>query len=224
MRRRKYPERGKPSALQLRVGEWMYLLEGALESANITRWVLDRDAPPLPSSLSAKERTRAYEVSVVDEFHRLGQRTFERHGLSAMWERPILTGRRGRPESIDIALFDAADKTETRLEFGVYSAAKLKDDSEKLARLSAITLDDFPRTEGFVLLWSETRSLSNTAKELANASGRLTDAAGRVSSASVTHLATSSIDLFSSELDKPRVAVVGAFCVVPQPTTRAVRK
>lgn len=215
MRRRKYPERGKPSALQLRVGDWMYLLEGALESANITRWILDRDAPALPAGLSAKERTHAYEVSVVDEFHRLGQRTFERNGLSAMWERPILTGKRGRPESIDIALFDEASKTETRLEFGVYSAAKLKDDSEKLARLSTITLSDYPSTEGFVLLWSETKSLANTVKELANASRRFTDAAAKASPASVTHLATSSIDLFSSELGKPRVAVVAAFCVVP---------
>ncbi len=89
----------------------MYLLEGALESANITRWVLERGALEPPTSSSTSTRRSAYEVSVVDEFHRLGQPTFERQSVAAMWERPILTGKRGRPESIDIALFDSARKT-----------------------------------------------------------------------------------------------------------------
>lgn len=193
----------------------MYLLEGALESANITRWILDRDAPQLPSGLSAKERHHAFEVSVVDEFHRLGQRSFERSGQAAMWERPILTGRRGRPESIDIALFDQTAGAETRLEFGIYSATKLKEDSEKLARLAPSTLAGFPQTDGFVLLWSETTSLPNSGRELVKASAKFSAAAAKVTAATVTHLATSAIDLFSSELDKPRMATVAAFQVVP---------
>lgn len=193
----------------------MYLLEGALESANVTRWILDRDAPQLPSGLSAKERTHAYEVSVVDEFYRLGQRSFERRGLAAMWERPILSGRRGRPESIDIALFDEAAGIETRLEFGIYTQSKLKDDSEKLAKFAGSALSGYPQTEGFVLLWTETTSLPNSGVELARASTKFSAAAAKVTSTTVTHLATSAIDLFSSDLDKPRMATVAVFQVTP---------
>src|SRR5690606_8544255 len=114
LRRRRYAHRGQPQAHYDRVGEWVYLLEGALESANVTRWVLERGTPPLPEELSASQRKHAFEVTVVDEFHRLAQRSFERQEVAAMWERPFPTGKQGKPLSVDIALFDQANRRETR--------------------------------------------------------------------------------------------------------------
>ncbi len=47
----------------------------------------------------------------------------------------MLTGAAGRPKAIDVALFNARRREETRLEFGEYTRPKLRDDAAKLAGL-----------------------------------------------------------------------------------------
>jgi hypothetical protein len=217
VRRRRYAHAGQPKADHQRIGEWVYLLEGALESANITRWILERDALELPKELSQSERKHAYEVTVVDEFHRLAQRSFERQEVAAMWERPMLTGARGRPEAIDIALFDKGQGVESRLEFGLFTVGKLRSDAEKLASLSTRTLPSFSAIENYVLLWLERTTKPNSDAELRRNAKGFSEAAAKVEGARVEHVLTSAVDLFSSEINEPRVATIGLFEVTPAP-------
>lgn len=211
MRRRRYARAGQPRTDHQRIGEWVYLLEGAIESANVTRWILERGSVPLPTELADHDRKHSYEVTVVDEFHRLAQRSFERQGVAAMWERPILTGSRGRPESVDISLFDKTRSTETRLEFGLFTASKVRTNSEKLVGLGGRTLPNYSTLENYILLWVERTTKPNTDAELRANASVFTKAAVGVTGAKVAHLLTSAVDLFSSKENEPRVATIGLF-------------
>lgn len=94
------------------------LLQAAIEIANAERWALEIGDAPAPPSLQQTLRRSAYEVTVVDVLHRVARRYFDQHGYRAVWERAFLTGQRGRPESVDISLFESATGSETRIELG----------------------------------------------------------------------------------------------------------
>ena len=53
------------------------LLQASIEIANTERWALERGEKPAPAALGGMLRTGAYEVTVVDRFHRLARRYFE---------------------------------------------------------------------------------------------------------------------------------------------------
>lgn len=162
-----------------RADEWADLLEGALESANVTRWVLERGQTKGPTGIGGTLRKHAFEVSVVDQFHRLAQSWFARADVAAVWERPFPTGKRGKPLAVDIALFNETKKIESRLEFGSYTKTKLRDDARKLADLQDTSLAGYPKVENFVLLWEEHADKENSRDNLIAASRTFTGMLGR---------------------------------------------
>lgn len=82
---------------------------------------------------------------------RLGAVSFAAHGSEAVWERSFPTGKKGRPLSVDVCLFNAKRNEEARVEFGVYTLAKLRSDAKKLAvDLSAA---EPHKVSNFVMLW-----------------------------------------------------------------------
>lgn len=195
------------------------LLQASIEIANAERWALEIGDLPTPAGLQPNLRRSAYEVTVVDVLHRVARRYFDRLGYRAVWERPFRTGSRGRPESVDIALFDSASQREVRLELGLYSAAKLRDDSQKLARLSTTPLDGFGTIENILLLWevTEEKLVQATARD---AMRKFKVDAASALAAGATHrvapLLASSVDLFVAESGAGRRATAGLFELVPQ--------
>ncbi|GAB4097190.1 hypothetical protein GCM10028787_26650 [Brachybacterium horti] len=122
--------------------ELLMLTEAALELTNVNRWAQDRvmseslrknDTPNItPADLRKKAKKFQYETEVVDAFLQLGAQSFALHGSEALWERPMNTGARGRPKSIDVALFNGNKAEESRIEFGAFSSKKVRDDATKL--------------------------------------------------------------------------------------------
>jgi hypothetical protein len=196
------------------------LLQATIEIANTERWALELGELAAPAEIASMLRKSAYEVTVVDQFHRVARRYFERAGYRAVWERPFPTGARGRPASVDIALFNNATESELRLELGVYSRAKLKLDSEKLAALSGDALNEYPDVVNMLMLW-EVRSTKLTAAEATKAMKRFKRDASLISNAgyAIDPLLASAVDLFVAESDDHRHAVVGLFEVKSQQTT-----
>lgn len=143
------------------------LLQAAIEIANTERWALERGEQSAPAALAGMLRKTAYEVTVVDGFHRIARRYFERGGYRAVWERPFPMGGKGRPLAVDVALF-GADNTETRIELGIYSQTKLKSDAEKLHKLATETLPNYPNVVSRLALW-EIKSTKLTAKKATDA-------------------------------------------------------
>lgn len=90
--------------------------KGPIELANVERWVLEHGEADPPSGLSGAPRKSAYEVTVVDRFHRLARRDFERRGYVTVWERPLTTGNVARPKVIDVSLRTAL--AQFRLDLG----------------------------------------------------------------------------------------------------------
>lgn len=142
--------------------ELVMLTQAAITLTNVQRWAQRRtlqiasersgevEATVVPAAIRDAAKTKQYEVSVVDAFIQLGAQSFALHGSEAVWERPFLTGGRGRPVAVDVALFNAARSEESRLEFGEYSRRKLSDDSRKLARLP---IDGGLRVTNYLILW-----------------------------------------------------------------------
>ncbi|KRF35532.1 hypothetical protein ASG96_19105 [Terrabacter sp. Soil810] len=154
-------------------------MQGAIESVDAERFVLERDQREAPQELSEYARAGSYEVSVVGRFHTLAQRWLERQKLAAVWERPVAkrTSGSGRHPTIDISLFgevapvndgDPPTKREVRLEFGFFEIAspkrpstrrvdpsKLRGDAEKLFDLRAATspVAGPIEIENYILLW-----------------------------------------------------------------------
>jgi hypothetical protein len=212
-----FPGRGRPPKdIAQGLEELVMLTQAALSIVNTQRRVLDRDAMQLSPGLRASKRDASYEVTVVDQFYQLGQRHFERRGISAMWERPFRTGERGRPTAVDISLFYESEEREVRVEFGRYTKAKLKSDAKKLLALDAETEAGFTNIINYLVLWEE-RSSALTRGALRGQLERFRGHAENVSDHDmlVELLMASSVDLFAERHDQHRVADIGLFRVVP---------
>ncbi|PWD51222.1 hypothetical protein C8046_11730 [Serinibacter arcticus] len=115
----------------------------AIAGASIERWALAQVAKnqrlklssSVPADLRESAKKRQYEVAVVEAFLRLGAQSFAAHGSEALWERQFRTGQRGRPKSVDVALFNEKRMEEAWIEFGEFSSSKLRTDAAKLLAL-----------------------------------------------------------------------------------------
>ena len=163
------------------LNELLMLTEASISLTNIQRWTQERvteealnnlegggRASIVPGTLRNSSKTAQYETEVVDTFLHISAQSFAYHGSEALWERPIRTGKRGRPISIDVSLFNAEKGEEARIEFGFYSKTKLRQDSDKLWQIQAAAVDNIPNmtVANFLILWQ----LSNgrASKETAN--------------------------------------------------------
>ena len=188
------------------------LLQASLAISNTERWALEWGDNDPPAALKGLLRTDAYEVAVVDSFHRIARRYFEQNGYYAAWERPFPTGQQGRPYSVDVSLFHSASGTEVRLELGGYTKAKLKSDAKKLHDLTSQTLSGFGTVQNHVLLW-DLMSSRLTEKAATRAMKKFKSHAADVSTGGllVEPLVASAIDLFVAEPGKHKHAVVALF-------------
>ncbi|PPH21976.1 hypothetical protein C5C99_05410 [Rathayibacter sp. AY1C4] len=176
-----YGSRGRPTNTAINLEELVLILQGAIESVDAERFVLERDEAEIPPQLRTFARSSSYEVSVVGRFHTLAQRWAERQRLSAFWERPVTHRAEGsgRQPTIDISLFGAppapaapgvtpSRRREVRLEFGFFKVAspqrertrrvdhaKIKLDAEKLHQLMGETapVPGLFEVENYMLLW-----------------------------------------------------------------------
>ena len=141
--------------------ELVMLTQAAVTITNVERWAQERTLEiaaerggtyesVVPPDVRVSAKRLQYEVSVVDEFLRLAAHSFALNGSEAVWERPFRTGVRGRPPTIDVALFNARRREESRIEFGYYSKAKLRDDARKLADLP---VEGGLRVTNYLILW-----------------------------------------------------------------------
>lgn len=190
--------------------------------------MLPRECRSSVQSRLTAEANNSYEVTVVDRFFTLSQRAFERRGQQALWERTFpkpttATERRGRRKSIDIALFDAADATETRLEFGFFSPGKVQDDAAKLHDLAGNTAPGYANPpKNYLILWLEladeklARNMDSRKKAFGDAANAATTAA---SGYAVALRIASGVDVFSEVKGKSRVTYVALFEVVPDPAS-----
>jgi hypothetical protein len=144
------------------------LTQAAISITNVQRWSQERGVEvalarsqsageegtftsAVPEQVRERAKRTQYEVSVVDAFISLGSQSFAFHGTEAVWERPLPTGDRGRPPSIDVSLFNASRNEESRIEFGQYSSSKLKSDATKLADLKSRS--DGHTITNYLILW-----------------------------------------------------------------------
>jgi hypothetical protein len=213
MRRVVHPAAGKPPTLTSELEEFLVLLQGAIELANVERWVLEHGEDDAPEGLNGLLRRNAYEVTVVDRFHRLARRDFERRGYVGVWERPLQTGLAGRPKAIDVSLFDVKAKEEVRLELGLYTKTKLRSDAKKLlAERTNGLIDGYSVTRNLLALWQlreqkTTQAVARTWMARFNADA----SAVSTSSMTVTPLVASTMDLFVAEANRARYAVAALF-------------
>jgi hypothetical protein len=194
--------------------ELVMLLQASIELAHTERWALERGELAAPPEIASRLRTDAYEVTVVDQFQRVARRFFERNGYRAVWERPFHTGRPGHPASVDIAAFNNGSEHELRIELGVYSKAKLRDDSRKLAALAHQTLADYPDVVNILLLWA-LRKTKLTRAETTRVMDQFKDHCELATGddCGVEVLISSSADLFEPEAKHHRHVTVGLFKV-----------
>jgi hypothetical protein len=195
------------------------LLQASIEIANAERWALEIGDTPAPASLQQSLRRSAYEVTVVDALHRVARRYFDQHDYRAVWERPFQTGMRGRPESIDISLFEIAAERETRLELGLYSKSKLSEDAKKLARLTLTALEGYGTILNLLMLWeiNEERLTADTARTtMAKFKAHSNGLVIEHGTYAIVPLLASSVDLFVARSGASRHATVGLFSVMPQ--------
>lgn len=227
MRFVEYPTAGPPPALTNELEELVVLTHGAVEATNVERWALQFGAPPAPDLVGALRRS-AYETDVVGTIHTLAQRYWERRGEAAVWERPFPTGQRGRPPAVDIALFNAATGTETRIEFGLCSVTaagnltrtKLAEDVEKLVDLAPSTLDNYPNVRNYVILWHQFRGPRLTMTKARRVAVRrmfvdfAASVTDRLEGAAVTMMMVSGGPLFSETANLRHWVAVGLFSVI----------
>lgn len=192
----------------------MYV-QASIELSHTERWALERGELPAPSEIADYLRTDAYEVSVVDQLHRIARRFFERNGYRSVWERPFRTGLRGHPSSVDVAAFNSATRTELRIELGTYSRSKLRKEAEKLAYLTSETITECPNVVNLLLLWKMDKTKLTRAKAKHELE-RFANDALLVSgdSHTVKVWLSSSADLFQAEDRQHRKVTVGLFQVV----------
>lgn len=153
------------------LNELVMLMEAAVALANVERWVQESVSAAaraktgssiLTDAIKNAGKRDSYEVSVVDGFMRLGAVSFAAHGSEAVWERSFPTGKKGRPLSVDVCLFNGKRNEEARVEFGLYTLSKLRSDAKKLALdLSAA---EPHAVSNFVMLW-RTRESGVTATD-----------------------------------------------------------
>lgn len=212
MRFTRYPGRGKPPALTQTLDELVMLIQASLSIANTERWALEHGEQPPPQVLAGLLRDSAYEVTVVDHFHRFARRHFERGGDRAVWERPFPTGRQGRPPSVDVSLFNAQGASETRIELGIYNKAKLSLEAAKLQGLATTTAAGYPTIRNLIALW-EVRHSRLTKTEATSAMKKFKADATKVSTSAftVSPLLASAVTLFAPDPKKGRYAVVALF-------------
>jgi hypothetical protein len=217
MRYRRYPSRGRPPALTEALDELVMLLQASIEIANAERWALEIGDLPVPANLQQSMRRSAYEVTVVDALHRIARRYFDQHGYRAVWERAFQTGRRGRPESIDISLFNTAAQQEIRLELGLYSKSKLREDARKLARLTPTVFVGHGTVQNLLMLWEineETLTMDTARAAMAEFKADSKALVKEDGTYLVTPLLASSVDLFVAKSGASRHATVGLFSLI----------
>lgn len=170
---------GRPDSIaRENLNELLMLTEAAVSLTNVQRWSQERVAEEalsarareggsivIPQSLRNASKNTQYETEVVDNFLQISTQSFAYHGSEALWERPIRTGERGRPASIDVALFNAEKEQESRIEFGRYSRSKLRQDSKKLWDIASEARDDVPglMIANFLILWDDIGGRSSKA-------------------------------------------------------------
>jgi hypothetical protein len=202
--------------LTLERQELVMLLQASIEIANAERWALEIGEPAPPASLQQSLRRTAYEVTVVDNLHRIARRYFAQRGALGVWERPFPTGLRGRPETVDVALFNDVASTETRIELGLYTNSKLRTEASKLARLATDALPDYPTIENLILLWLVDEE-TLTKQTPGEAVRRFRDASTTINASHpdfrVLPLLASSVDLFTARPGGSRRATAGLFQV-----------
>jgi hypothetical protein len=151
--------RGTKTA-QGNLNELVMLMEAAVALANVERWVQESVSATarskagssiLTDEIKSAGKQDSYEVSVVDGFMRLAAVSFATHGSEAVWERTFPTGKRGRPLSVDVCLFSAKRNEEARVEFGLYTLGKLREDARKLA--TDLAAPEPHKVTNFVMLW-----------------------------------------------------------------------
>ena len=110
----------------------------------------------VPAQVRDDAKDTLYETSAVRAFLRLGAQSFSAHKSEAIWERKVREGKekeRGAKPSIDVSLFNAGRMEETRIEFGIFKAKKLSDDSKKLFDLRERDAIEGVKIKNFVILW-----------------------------------------------------------------------
>lgn len=220
MRLTAYSKRGRPSDATKTRDQLAMLVQASLVIADTERWALEPSQKSAPKSVAdLMEREGAYEVAVVDQFHRTARSVFARAQQYAVWERAFKTGNAGRPEASDIAIFDNSNGgTEIRLELGEYEPKKLKAEAEKLKRLAATVVSGYPNVENYVALWKirEARLTLDTAKQ---ALSRYQSAAAKATKGAVntttpftvTAILASAVDLFTAKDRDASHVEVGVF-------------
>ncbi|MDO5069586.1 MAG: hypothetical protein Q4D78_05205 [Neisseria zoodegmatis] len=161
MRYIRYPRRGRPSDTRSNnFDELLLITLAALSIANTERRLAEyflRKNESIPNHIESKKE--AYEVSVVENFYKLGQQNFALHGSIPIWERRINipAGQNTTSEnfSIDISLFHPIRREESRIEFGFYKKDKLKSDTNKLIKLHNLKDSGFENINNFIILWTE---------------------------------------------------------------------
>lgn len=170
---------GRPdSVARENLNELLMLAEAAISLTNVQRWAQERVAEEalsalaregrgsaIPEPLRRTAKSRQYETEVVDNFLQISAQSFAHHGSEALWERPIRTGARGRPASIDVSLFNAEKRQESRFEFGFYSRSKLRQDAAKLWGITHEARDSVPglTIANFLVLWESLGGRSSKA-------------------------------------------------------------
>jgi hypothetical protein len=221
---------GRPTgAARGNLNELVMLMEAAVALANVERWVQESvsaaarakaGATILTDAIKKAGKRDSYEVSVVDGFMRLGAVSFAAHGTEAVWERSFPTGKKGRPLSVDVCLFNGKRKEEARVEFGLYSLGKLKSDAKKLAvDLSAAE----PHSVlNFVMLW-RTREAGITTTDKTWRNLCLQDAVNASTSTyEVKMEVASEQDMFVAGSADRRKAQVALFSVLSREASRDV--
>jgi hypothetical protein len=204
---------GKPPALTTELEELVVVLQGAIELANVERWVLEHGEQAPPAGLTGLLRRNAYEVTVVDRFHRLARRDFERRGYVSIWERPLSTGQVGRPKAIDVSLFKTAQNEEVRLELGLYTKKKLADDAKKLFNETGKPcLVGYTVARNLIALWNlrEQKTTQAVARDWMSRF-KSDSAAVCTNTMTVTPLVAWTMDLFVAEASGARYTIVGLF-------------
>jgi hypothetical protein len=200
------------------------LMEAAVAMANVERWVQESvasaarrkaQASILPADVLNSGKKDSYEVSVVDGFMRLGAVSFAAHGSEAVWERTFPTGNPGRPLAVDVCLFNARRTEEARIEFGLYTLAKLRSDAQKLG--ADLPNPSPPNVANFVVLW-RTREQSVSGADTGWRDTCIGDAV-KASTASYTVKmeVASEQDMFVADSGGRRKVQVGLFSVRPMP-------
>ncbi|ODT25805.1 MAG: hypothetical protein ABS64_00880 [Microbacterium sp. SCN 69-37] len=147
----------------------------------------------VPPTAAATAKRDQYEVTVVDEFIQAGGASFAFHGSVPIWERQVKhrASGSGRNPSIDVSLFNAGKSEESRIEFGYYTAVKLKSDASKLFKLRTFGVPKGVAISNYLLLWQFvkkplTNQLANSWLQTACADASSASASGYTVQVQVT--------------------------------------